>query len=112
MARQAINGVLNDVPTGDLAQVNATITKMHIMVDSAYAQLQNTEALASHLEGHIGIHPHWEVGSDDYNQYKEEATIMKYHAALDKLECLVVHHLFELSKLSMSGTGMCDCRFC
>ena len=110
MARQAVNGALNDVPTGDLAQVNATITKMHIMVDSAYAQLQNTEALASHLEGHIGIHPRWEVGGDDYNWYKEEATIMKYHAALDELERLVVRCLFELSKLSMSGTGMCD--FC
>ena len=37
---------------------------------------------------------------------------MKYCAALDELECLVVRCLFKLSKLSMSETGMCDCRFC
>ena len=35
---------------------------------------------------------------------------MKYRATLDELERLVVRRLFELSKLSMSGTGMCD--FC
>ena len=31
--------------------------------------------------------------------------MMRYRAALDELNCLVIHHLFELQKLSMSGMG-------
>ena len=31
---------------------------------------------------------------------------MKYKAAIDKLEHLVVMHLFKLGKLGMLGTGM------
>ncbi|KAI5998403.1 hypothetical protein F5J12DRAFT_906882 [Pisolithus orientalis] len=106
----AANGVLNDVPMGNLGQLNTIVTKMQVRLDSAHKQLQNTEALASHFEGQIGICPCCEVGGEGYNQYKEEAMIIKYHTALDDLECLVVHCLFELSKLSMSGTGMCN--FC
>ncbi|KIM63445.1 hypothetical protein SCLCIDRAFT_94971, partial [Scleroderma citrinum Foug A] len=34
-----------------------------------------------------------------------EATMTRYHAALNKLECLVIRRLFELQKLLMSGTG-------
>ncbi|KAG1719913.1 hypothetical protein EDB19DRAFT_1898598 [Suillus lakei] len=47
----------------------------------------------------------WAIGSADYLQFKEEATLGKYHAVLNELEHLMVMRLFELSKLLLSGTG-------
>jgi len=67
--------------------------------------LQNTEALAAHIQGQLGLESPWSVGGEEYNCYKEEATFGNYCEALGELERLVVMRLFELSKLSMSGTG-------
>ncbi|KAG1766386.1 hypothetical protein EV702DRAFT_929390, partial [Suillus placidus] len=53
----------------------------------------------------LAIEERWTVGGDNYKKYKEEASLQKYRVALDELERLVVMHLFELSKLSLSGTG-------
>ncbi|KIM61369.1 hypothetical protein SCLCIDRAFT_122131 [Scleroderma citrinum Foug A] len=106
-AQGAANSMLTDVPTGDLAMLNSIIMKMRVTVDSTYRQLQHAEVLASHLEGQIGIEPCWEVGGEDYNRYKKEATMTKYRAALDELEHLVICRLFELQKLLMSGVGKC-----
>lgn len=55
------------------------------------------------------VEAQWEVGSLEYDQFKMEAHMGKYHTALDKLEYLIVMHLFELSKLSLSGTGELFC---
>ncbi|KAI6011014.1 hypothetical protein PISMIDRAFT_121059 [Pisolithus microcarpus 441] len=52
----------------------------------------------------LGIQPQWEIGGEEYKCYKVEATMVKYWAALDELEWLVVMQLFELSKIAMSGT--------
>ncbi|KAG1887724.1 hypothetical protein F4604DRAFT_1674896 [Suillus subluteus] len=46
-----------------------------------------------------------QISGNEYNRFKDEASISKYHAALDELEQLVIMRLFELSKLSLSGTG-------
>ncbi|KAI6029225.1 hypothetical protein PISMIDRAFT_107944, partial [Pisolithus microcarpus 441] len=74
-------------------------------VETANQRLQHAEALAGHIQGQLGIKDCWEIGGSEYSQWKEEAKITKYPAALDELECLVVMCLFELTKLGMSGTG-------
>ncbi|KAG1854936.1 hypothetical protein DFJ58DRAFT_716274 [Suillus subalutaceus] len=70
-----------------------------------YSKLQNAEAMASHLEIQLGIEKQWEIGSEHYNRFRQEASLLNYQTALDELERLVVMRLFELSKLSLSGTG-------
>lgn len=57
------------------------------------------------MEIQLSIEERWAVGSPDYLQFKEEAALGKYRAALNELERLVVMRLFELSKLSLSSTG-------
>ena len=81
------------------------INQAHLQVDLAYAKLQNAEALAVNLQGQLDLESPWEIGGEEYMHYKEEAMLSKYHEALDEVECLVVMHLFELSKLGMSQTG-------
>ncbi|KAG1848568.1 hypothetical protein F4604DRAFT_1547399, partial [Suillus subluteus] len=61
--------------------------------------------MTAHVEIQLAVEAQWEVGGPEYNEFKMEACICKYCAALDELECLVVMHLFELSKLLLSGTG-------
>jgi len=38
------------------------INQARIQVELAFAKLQNTEALAAHLQGHLGLESHWEIG--------------------------------------------------
>ena len=90
---------------GNSNVIRAAVNWARIQVELAYAKLQNTEAFAAHLQGQLGLELHWEIGGEEYNQYKEEAGLGKYHKALGELEQLVVMHLFKLSKLAMSGTG-------
>ncbi|KAL4075027.1 hypothetical protein V8B97DRAFT_2022615 [Scleroderma yunnanense] len=104
-AHEAANRALSLVIEGDLNMMAAAINQACIQVDLVYAKLQNAEALAAHLQGQLGLKLPWEVGGEEYMHYKEEATLSKYHEALDEVECLVIMHLFELSKLRMSQTG-------
>ncbi|KAI5994436.1 hypothetical protein EDD15DRAFT_2387767 [Pisolithus albus] len=76
-----------------------------VRVELAYTKLQNTEALAAHIQGQLGLESPWKVGCEEYNRYREEAMLGKYREALGELERLVVMRFFELSKLAMSGTG-------
>ncbi|KAG1739229.1 hypothetical protein EDD22DRAFT_982290 [Suillus occidentalis] len=65
----------------------------------------HAEALVAHMESQLSIDARWEISGDEYNCFKEEASLGKYRDALNELERLVVMRLFELSKLSLSGTG-------
>ncbi|KIJ58421.1 hypothetical protein HYDPIDRAFT_178073 [Hydnomerulius pinastri MD-312] len=103
-ARGAANNALTEIPSGSLEELNSTLMCARIRIDTSYVKLQNVETLAAQLEGCLNIQPRWEIGSDEYNRYQKEATLVKYRTALDELERLVVMRLFELSKLSMSGT--------
>ena len=85
--------------------MSAALKQARIHVDTAYQRLQHAEALVGHIQGQLGIEDRWEIGGNEYSQWKEEAKIMKYRSALDELERLVVMRLFELAKLGMSGTG-------
>lgn len=57
------------------------------------------------MELKLQIEEHWAIGSEQYTHYKQEASVGKYCAALNELERLVVMCLFELSRMSLSGTG-------
>ncbi|KAG1862692.1 hypothetical protein F4604DRAFT_1882297 [Suillus subluteus] len=67
--------------------------------------LQHAEMLVVHDEIQLAVEARWEIGGDEYNQFKMEARLGKYRTVLNDLERLVVMRLFEPSKLSLSGTG-------
>ncbi|KAG1758942.1 hypothetical protein EDD22DRAFT_749190, partial [Suillus occidentalis] len=104
-AQEAANCTLITVHIGSLGKMHLAINQAQVCVDTAYSKLQNTEELVGHLEVQLGIDKHWKIRSKDYNQFQEEALLLKYHSVLDELEHLVVMYLFELSKLLLSGTG-------
>lgn len=105
-AREASNSVLTRVHVGDAASISAAINKARIGTDTAYRNLLHAEARVSHLQASlVGVRERWEIGGPDYNRWKEESRIVKYRAAIDELEHLVVMRLFELAKLGLSGTG-------
>ena len=104
-AHETANSALTGVIQGDFNAIAAAINQVRVRVELAYAQLQNTKALAAHIQGQLGLESPWTVGGEEYNRYKEEAMFGKYREVLGELERLVVMRLFELSKLSMSGTG-------
>lgn len=85
--------------------MHVALNQAQVCVDGSYSRLQNAEAMASHLEVQLGIDKWWEIRSDQYNHFRQEASLLNYCMALDNLERLVVMHLFELSKLSLSETG-------
>ncbi|KIK35799.1 hypothetical protein CY34DRAFT_95461, partial [Suillus luteus UH-Slu-Lm8-n1] len=104
-AREAANQALTRVTVGDIYQINAALSQARIRVDTAYTKLQHAETFTGHIEGRLRIEERWTIGGDEYNKYREEASLQKYRTALDELEHLVVMRLFELSKLSLSSTG-------
>ncbi|OAX32642.1 hypothetical protein K503DRAFT_852090 [Rhizopogon vinicolor AM-OR11-026] len=100
--------VLDDLESfgvGNFTEISTALTTARIRVDAAYAKLQNAEALVGHMEIQLRIEKRWTIGCLEYMQFKEEAKLGKYRMALNELERLVVMRLFELSKLSLSGTG-------
>jgi hypothetical protein len=52
------------------------------------------------------IETRWVPDSPEYNDALRLCTERKYRWAVDKLERLVVQHLFEMTKLGMNGVGM------
>ncbi|KAI6010143.1 hypothetical protein BKA83DRAFT_4467612 [Pisolithus microcarpus] len=106
--RSAKYPVLNGIPLGKrqttLSQRCQLATYKNSLSRSS-GPLQHAETHTSNMEMRLGIQPRWEISSEEYKRYKTEATMVKYRAALDDLERLVVMQLFELSKMAMSGTG-------
>ena len=105
-AHEAAIHARTGVPIGDTATISQAIIKAHVQCDTMYAMFQTTQKLAGQLQAQLGLEKAWMVGCKEYNQFKAEVSMRKYRRALDELERLVVMRLFELSKLSMSGTGM------
>ncbi|KAG2055400.1 hypothetical protein BDR06DRAFT_981976 [Suillus hirtellus] len=85
---------LTEITASNLEQINNALSQACIRVDSSYAKLQHAEALVAH------------IGGQEYNHFKEEVSFSRYRSALNDLEHLVVMRLFELSKLSLSSTGV------
>lgn len=105
VAREAGNNALTGTNATSLEKINQALKQARVRVDSSYAKLQNVEMLVAHCEMLLSVDERWIVGGEEYSRFKEEATLGKYCAALDELERLVVMRLFELSKLSLLGTG-------
>ncbi|KAG1775917.1 hypothetical protein EV702DRAFT_972210 [Suillus placidus] len=104
-AHEFANNALMGIATGSLEQINEALAQARIRIDSSYAKLQHAEMLVVYVEHQLAVEGRWEIGGDEYNRFKMEACLGKYHTALDDLEHLIVMRLFELSKLSLSGTG-------
>ncbi|KAI6011388.1 hypothetical protein PISMIDRAFT_55938, partial [Pisolithus microcarpus 441] len=102
-AREVANNALTEVPVGNLEELSIAIKRSRLRVDTSYVKLQYAETHTSNVEMRLGIQPRWEIGGEEYKRYKAEATMVKYRAALDELERLVVMRLFELSKIAMSA---------
>ena len=90
MAHDAAGNVLTGIPVGDHQAVLVMVQQARATIHGAYEQLQHTEVLAAHIEHQLGLERHWEIGGNEYHQFKEEAMLLKYHVALDELERLVV----------------------
>jgi hypothetical protein len=105
-AHEAANQARTGVPIGDTTTISHVITEAHIQCNTTYAIFQTTKKLAGQLQAQLGLEKAWMVSCEEYNQFKVEVSMWKYRCVLDELEQLVVMRLFELSKLSMSGTGM------
>ncbi|KIL53806.1 hypothetical protein M378DRAFT_43826, partial [Amanita muscaria Koide BX008] len=63
------------------------------------------ESYVSALEDDLQIEERWTQATPDYKKFYQETVLTKYQRALDELERLVVMRLFELVKMSSSGTG-------
>ncbi|KAF8229800.1 hypothetical protein L208DRAFT_1284998 [Tricholoma matsutake] len=70
------------------------------------SKLQNAESYVESLENSLNIEEQWTAASPEYQSFYQQTVQRSYEHALDKLECLVVMQLFELMKMSTSGTGM------
>ncbi|KAG1744662.1 uncharacterized protein EDB91DRAFT_1050628 [Suillus paluster] len=100
------NNALTGVDAGSLEQMNDTLKQACICIDSSYTKLQHAERLVTRCECVLSVDERWVIGGKEYNHFKEEATLGKYCAALDKLEHSVIMRLFELLKLSLLGTSL------
>ncbi|KAG0697996.1 hypothetical protein DFH29DRAFT_878298 [Suillus ampliporus] len=89
--REAANSSLTGIAASSLQKINEVLAQARIHVDSSYVKLQHAEVLV--------------IGGPEYTQFKTEACLGKYCAAIDELERLVIMQLFKLSKLLLSGTG-------
>ncbi|KAG2090003.1 uncharacterized protein F5147DRAFT_748280 [Suillus discolor] len=110
VAQEVGNTTLTSIPTSSLQEINNALAQAWICVDSSYAKLQHAEGLVVHIETQLAVDQRWEIGGPEYRHFKEEASLGKYRTALDELKRLVVMRLFELSKLSLSGTGYKLCQ--
>jgi hypothetical protein len=74
---------------------------------TAFTRLSHIAEEVLRFEEEHGIDVRWTPTSKVYNDALILTNERRYHRALDKLECLVVQWLLELTKLSMSGVGAC-----
>lgn len=101
-ARTAANHALSSITFQNIQQ---SIAQAHHRVNSAYTKLQNAETLVCDLETSLQITERWTPTSPEYQKFYQENVTTKYRATIDELERLVVMRLFELTKMSNSGTG-------
>jgi hypothetical protein len=101
-ARAASNTVFTSVASGP---IHVAITQARRRVDTAYSKLQNAESYVENLENNLGVEERWSNISPEYQEFYQQNVQTNYERALDELERLVVMRLFELTKMSTSGTG-------
>ena len=101
-ARAATNTIFTSVASGP---IHVAIIQARRRVDTAYSKLQNAESYVENLENNLGIEERWSNISPEYQEFYQQNVQTNYERALDELERLVVMRLFELTKMSTSGTG-------
>ena len=85
-----------------------TMDKASRKVKSLVSRMETSEQHILFLEDQLALRgARWTETSDEYRVAKQKVAERNYRRALDELERLVVQRLFELSKLNISGTGMC-----
>ena len=99
------------------ADANVAYTKAHggnlltvlnqarARLDTALNKVQNAEDYVCSIELDLDIPERWTSTTPQYQRYHQENVITTYRRALDELERLVVMRMFELAKISTSGTG-------
>ena len=102
-AQAAANNIFTTIASG---QIHVTITQVRRRVDTAYSKLQNAESYVETLENSLNVEERWSSASLEYQSFYQQTVQTNYEHALDELEHLVVMRLFELTKMSTSGTGM------
>ncbi|KAG1722976.1 hypothetical protein EDB19DRAFT_1898130 [Suillus lakei] len=84
--QEAANWALVDIHVGSYQEMHTAINQARIRVVGSYLKLQNVEAMALHLEIQLGIDKRWEINSEPYHQFRQEASLLTYHTALNDLE--------------------------
>lgn len=102
-ARTAANEIFTRPLSGPIHLAMAQIRRR---VDTAYSKMQNAESYVESLENSLDIEKRWTEDSAEYKVFYQENVLTNYERALDELERLVVMRLFELTKMSSSGTGL------
>ena len=109
-ARSTANNIFTSVAS---PQINVAITQVWRRVYTAYSKLQHAESYVEMLENSLGVMEQWTAASAEYQTYHQANVQTNYKRALDELERLVVMRLFELMKMSTSGTGILfNCNIC
>ena len=85
--------------------INTALSQARCCVDTAYSKLQNAESYVESIENSLQIEEWWTMASLEYKMFYQENVVTSYERALDELERLIVMRLFELTKMSTSGTG-------
>jgi hypothetical protein len=83
---EAANQARTGIHIGDTTTISHVIIKAHIQCDTTYAMFQTTQKLAGQLQAQLGLEKAWTVGCEEYNQFKVEVSMRKYHCVLDELE--------------------------
>ncbi|KAI9573738.1 hypothetical protein HD554DRAFT_2012577, partial [Boletus coccyginus] len=69
---------LTSVLEGDSNVIRMALNQACIRIELAYTKLQNTKALATHLQGKLSLELGWQVSDEEYNHFKEDAALAKY----------------------------------
>jgi hypothetical protein len=102
-ARTAANEIFSSIASGP---IHVAVNNVRRRVETAYSKLQYAESYVESLENGLNIEERWTEASPEYKSFYQENVLTSYERALDELERLVVMRLFELTKMSTSGTGM------
>ena len=79
-------------------------------LDAALVKVQHMEEYVFALEAELDIQERWTESTPEYQEFHQLNICTTYSKALDELERLVVMRLFELVKMSASGTGRSSSR--
>jgi hypothetical protein len=101
-ACSATNVIAN---TPSVPNVYERLVQANRLTLSALTRHSNTDQQVALFENQLGLQSQWETTSDEYKDVKKKVVEREYSRVLSELERLVVQHLFELTKMNLSGTG-------